>query len=276
MIAGTLPRAELLRRPLTLGSDIAVIGAGALLAPALVPVFVVGALLFLVLEAAIPARHQPPLRQGLAGDVAFFFTLGIGTTLGTALVRMALAPLPLDGLHRWTAHTPLAAQLALMVASGELGVYWSHRACHRVPLLWRFHAVHHSTEVMDWLSFARFHPVDEVVLKAGQLLPLLVLGIPVPLLAVYYVVISAQDILIHANIDATYGPLGKVIASPHFHRWHHVNDPAMLDINFAPNLALCDRIFGTFRMPQTQPPRLGVDALVPEGWLAQMAQPFRV
>jgi len=53
----------------------------------------------------------------------------------------------------------------------DFGAYWGHRASHHIPFLWRFHAIHHSAEHMDWLVNTRAHPVDMVFTRLSGLVP---------------------------------------------------------------------------------------------------------
>lgn len=50
-----------------------------------------------------------------------------------------------------------------MVLVADFTQYWVHRTFHTVPWLWRFHAIHHSAEEMDWLAGSRLHLVDVIV-----------------------------------------------------------------------------------------------------------------
>jgi sterol desaturase/sphingolipid hydroxylase (fatty acid hydroxylase superfamily) len=82
--------------------------------------------------------------------------------------------------------------------------------------------------------------------------------------------------LVHANLNWTFGPFRYVLASPVFHRWHHVKDPAARDKNFAPTFPALDLMFGTFYMPKgVLPADYGVDG-VPTNFVGQLAYPFVV
>src|SRR5258705_7001567 len=78
-------------------------------------------------------------------------------------------------LRRWVETRPLWAQGLLALAIGDLGVYAIRRLQHGVRWLWRFHAVHHSAEEMDWLIGFRFHPVDLLLIRVASLGPLVAL-----------------------------------------------------------------------------------------------------
>jgi sterol desaturase/sphingolipid hydroxylase (fatty acid hydroxylase superfamily) len=150
-----------------------------------------------------------------------------------------------------------------------------HRLFHR-PRLWPFHAVHHSSTEVDWLSAVRLHPVNDVLARIVQAAPIL-LGFPATVLAVYVPFISFYAILLHANVSWTFGPLRYVLASPTFHRWHHTTEREGLDKNFAGFLPLWDMLFGTFYMPPGKQPQLfGVlHNDVPQDLIGQLLYPFR-
>ena len=78
------------------------------------------------------------------------------------------------------AQLPTGLRLMLAMGVGEVGAYWGHRACHRWPLLWRFHAVHHRAEELDWLVNTRAQPLDLVFTRLCALVPLYVLALALP------------------------------------------------------------------------------------------------
>src|SRR5262249_30146883 len=146
---------------------------------------------------------------------------------------------------------PIWLQCILIVLGQDVMLYWLHRAFHS-PVGWRFHAVHHSPKVLDWLSASRFHVVnylfyvflaDVAVLLAGFSSQALLALVP------FNIIYSA---MVHANLNWTFGPLRFLFASPVFHRWHHTNEAC--DKNFAATFPLIDVVFGTFYMPAGKAP----------------------
>jgi sterol desaturase/sphingolipid hydroxylase (fatty acid hydroxylase superfamily) len=253
--------------------------ATALYQPDVALALVILGCLFVPLERLRPVHAQPQRRQGLATDAVHFVADEAIAAIGVALGLIVLLPLlewlvaPLRSLLEIQS-SPARWLEALVV--GELAGYWGHRAQHQLPSLWRCHRVHHSSPVLDWLAPNRRHPVDLVGSRLVVGLPLLALGFTVPTIAAHYAVKRAQGLFVHANVRVSLGPLRWLIASPEFHHWHHVDDPALYHNNFAGQLPLVDWLFGTLHMPKGEwPARYGVDGEMPETYLAQLAFPFR-
>jgi sterol desaturase/sphingolipid hydroxylase (fatty acid hydroxylase superfamily) len=133
----------------------------------------------------------------------------------------------------------------------DLISYWVHRAVHR-GRLWRFHAVHHSTESLDWLAGARVHPLNEALNRVALALPLLALGFDTESFATVAPVLGLHGLLLHASVGWDFGPLRLVIASPRFHRWHHARD--VQGVNFAGLFPVWDLLFGTLHLPRHEQP----------------------
>lgn len=174
------------------------------------------------------------------------------------------------------ARLPVPLQLLVTLLAGDFLAYWGHRAFHR-GALWPFHAVHHSSEQLDWLSSVRLHPVNDLLMRIFQAIPLLLLGFPAGVVAAYAPFLSLYGVLLHANVDWSFGPLRHVFASPRFHRWHHTAEVEGLDRNFAGLFPIWDVLFGTFYLPAGQGPRVfGLHGeTMPEGLLGQLLYPFR-
>ncbi len=245
---------------------------------------------FALIESRWPARAQPRWRRGMRTDLLYWL---LGPPVSRALtgaaglivvvVVAAIAGVPLDKPHvldfvhrtTWFGALPRGVQIASVIVAGDLLGYWLHRWLHR-RRMWRFHAVHHSSVDLDWLSAIRGHPVDELVIRVLQIVPALAVGVEPTLLAAYVPALSLFAIALHANVSWSFGPLRYVIASPTFHRWHHTSQAAGRDKNFAGLLPVWDLMFGTFYMPHGERPReFGVSERVPDGLVGQLAWPFR-
>ena len=131
---------------------------------------------------------------------------------------------------------------------------------HTYPLLWRFHAIHHSAEHVDWLVNTRAHPFDMVFTRLSGLTPVYLLGLAQttgrqidPAVAIITIFGTLWTFFIHANIRVRLGPLEWLISSPAFHHWHHTNDEHR-DTNFAFVFPFIDKLFGTAWLPKQWPP----------------------
>ena len=247
--------------------------------------FVLGTLataaLFVPLERLFALRaDQGPFRRGWLTDSQYFFMSHALVQLMSVLV---LAPavslggaLAIPAVQDAVRAVPLLAQFAACVLVADLAQYGVHRAFHRIPLLWRFHRVHHSAETMDWLAGSRLHLVDVVATRALVLLPLVILGFDSRAVYAYLALVSFHAVFIHANFAPRAAWLERWVAMPRFHHWHHAIEDEARDRNFAVHLPMIDRWFGTHHLPQGQWPQgygvAGVSA--PEGYLRQLAWPL--
>lgn len=171
---------------------------------------------------------------------------------------------------------PAWSQFIAVLIVGDFSGYWIHRFFHISSRAWPLHAVHHSSERLDWLSAVRQHPMAEAIGKAGLALPVFMIGLPVSVVAAAAPIFGFYALLVHARVDWDYGRWKYVIASPVFHRWHHSRSPEAIDRNFSALFPIWDIIFGTYYMPDDKKPYdFGTVKPVPEGWWAQMTYPFR-
>jgi len=182
-----------------------------------------------------------------------------------------------DALHAAIGAQPLWLQLLEALVLADLFAYGSHRLFHAVPVLWRFHAIHHSSEQLDWLAGSRLHLVDIVVTRAVAFVPLYLMGFEPGALYPYLVFASLQAVFVHANVRFRFGPIRHLLVTPQFHHWHHTAEPHAVDRNFAIHLPVIDWIFGTHHLPKNDwPEHYGIEErTVPEGWWAQLVFPFR-
>ena len=178
--------------------------------------------------------------------------------------------------HGPLAHLGFWPQVVLYLLGSDLVMYTTHRLFHTARL-WRFHAVHHSSEHLEWTSASRFHPVDQILHGAMSDIVMLLLGIPPEVLVWLMPFNVGTSALVHANLDWDFGPFRCVLASPVFHRWHHTSADRGGSSNFAGTFPLYDLVFGTFHMPAGQrPDAYGVDdPHFPSGFLRQLRYPLR-
>jgi sterol desaturase/sphingolipid hydroxylase (fatty acid hydroxylase superfamily) len=182
--------------------------------------------------------------------LALFNTVVLGLAFGTATEMIAdwshrnrLGLLHASGLAAY-----IRFGLALVLLDGWM--YLWHRANHAVPLLWRFHRMHHSDRHMDVTTATRFHLGEHVgasVLRLG-LIPLL--GFDIWHLVVYDTLVIAVTQFHHADISIGRFDrwLRLLIVTPYMHKVHHSDWQPETDSNYATVLSVWDRLAGTFRM----------------------------
>jgi sterol desaturase/sphingolipid hydroxylase (fatty acid hydroxylase superfamily) len=142
--------------------------------------------------------------------------------------------------------------------------------------LWKFHAVHHSSENLDWLASARLHPLDQIFSRAVMFVPLYVLGFTKEVFGAYIFFAIIHGIFIHSNVRFRLKFLRNIITTPEYHRWHHSNHAEARNKNFAGELPILDKIFGTFYLPKEKVPNIyGISTPIPQSYLAQLKFPFK-
>ena len=239
--------------------------------------FVVLAFMFVPLERLFPARDQAILRKDVGVDALFFagqyVVWNAASLLILAHVDTFVGARTPDGWHAWLAARPLWLVGFASVVLGDTLVYWFHRACHASDFLWRFHAVHHSSERLDWLAAHREHPLDGITTQVCQNLPAFLLGFPVEGLAAFIAFRGMWAIFIHSNVRLPLGPLRWIFGAPELHRWHHANVERTVH-NFANVAPWLDVVFGTHHLPEAEEYSLGLSEPWPRGYLSQLAQPF--
>lgn len=181
-----------------------------------------------------------------------------------------------DGVRGWVQGLPFWVGVLLIVLVADFVQYWTHRAYHEVPILWRLHAVHHSAKSMDWLAGSRQHIVELIITRTLVLAPIFVLGFSKEVIDAYILIVGFQAVFNHANVSVRLGPLRYIIVTPNFHHWHHSQDQAALDRNYAAHFAFLDYLFGTaVKSDQLWPEKYGVlGDYVPNGFVKQFKFPF--
>jgi sterol desaturase/sphingolipid hydroxylase (fatty acid hydroxylase superfamily) len=255
-----------------------------------VPITIVLALVFTVLThfwSCNPAAPWWRKRELVTDIVYWFFVPVFGRVFRIGLMVLGASVIfdihDADGLiafyddgHGPLAQLPLWVQAMLFLLLSDFMLYWLHRMFHGGGF-WKYHAIHHSSEDLEWISAARFHPVNLLIGTISVDVILLMAGISPNIMLWVGPFTTFHSAFVHANLNWTLGPLKYVLATPVFHRWHHTGLEEGGNTNFAGTFPIWDMLFGTFRMPENRlPDNYGKDeAAMPSGIAGQIAYPFR-
>jgi sterol desaturase/sphingolipid hydroxylase (fatty acid hydroxylase superfamily) len=236
---------------------------------------------FIFIEKLIPKyKAQAILRPHWQLDLGYFalnhLLIGVLLVVGNGFAPSVFGWAVNARVQSLITSLPIVLQLAVLLVFADLVQYAVHRAFHEVPALWKFHAVHHSSEHMDWLAGSRSHFVEILVDRSLVMVPLYLLGPDKAALDAYVLFAAAQAVFIHANVAVPFGPIKYLLTTPQFHHWHHSSDKPAIDTNYAVHLPFIDRIFGTYHMPDEHwPLKYGTTKPLPSTFAGQAAYPFR-
>ena len=242
------------------------------------------ALLFIGIEKIWPLlQNQPVFRRGWQTDLTYFgvnhLLIGVVLLVTNALVH-AFGPSPFSMMASTIEEVPFWLQILLIVLVADLLQYAVHRMFHQVPFLWRFHRIHHSVEVMDWLAGSRLHVFEVIATRVPILMAFALFGFSKAAVDVYVVIVGLHAVFNHANVRVNLGPLAwlrYILVFPAFHHWHHGSDRAAIDRNFAAHFAFIDHLFGTaVQSSQALPLKYGLSGeQLPDGFWAQQRSVFK-
>lgn len=238
-------------------------------------------LLFVPLETLCPNKAaQGIFRDEWREDLFYYLISSLMVQVLTFLTflpaKSILATVPMAAFRQWVGALPFLVQFVAIMFLTDVVQYWVHRLFHRVPWLWKFHAVHHSARSMDWMAGARMHFVEIFVLRSMTVIPMFVLGFSEVAMHSYIFVVYLYSTFVHANLGWRLAWIEKILVTPRFHHWHHGIEEEAIDVNFAVHFPLLDRLFGTYFFPKERwPAGYGIAGHpVPKGYVKQFAYPF--
>ena len=238
--------------------------------------------IFIPLERLSPLKPEQALfRNEWREDIFYYlvssFMVQVLTFVSFAPAKWVAAASVLGELQHRVAALPFVVQLLAIMFLTDLVQYWVHRAFHRVPWLWGFHAVHHSAQSMDWMAGARMHFLEILILRTLTVIPMFALGFDTTAVNAYILLVYLYSTFIHANLSWRLPVVDEWLVTPRFHHWHHGIEKEAIDVNFAIHFPLFDRLFGTYHLPKDEWPKgYGIEGHpVPRGYWAQLLYPFR-
>ncbi len=239
--------------------------------------------LAMVLEMLIPARKSPPSpARWLSNACLSLLAYGITYIFATLVAVWVLQRLGSPGF--WSlGNKPLWFGLLITFTALEAARYGIHIAMHKVPWLWRFHAVHHSDPEVDVTTSFRHHPIEGVLTVIPISALMWLLALPPQALILYRAWDLTFTIFTHTNIALS--PrierwLRLFVVTPAFHRTHHFADQPFTDSNYGATLPWFDYLFSTYRFADAEQQRsaelgLGGDTTEAKRLDAMLLAPFR-
>lgn len=146
--------------------------------------------------------------------------------------------------------TPFVVTVVVSVIAMDFVIYLQHVMVHAVPVLWRFHRVHHADPDFDVTTGARFHPIEIILSMLIKFAVIAVLGPPVLAVVIFEVLLNATAMFNHSNVRLNImfdKILRLLVVTPDMHRVHHSVEDDEANSNFGFNLPWWDRLFGTYR-----------------------------
>lgn len=241
--------------------------------------------LFLMAIIFVPVERLWPryLKQGTFRkewliDTVYFMSTHLPLQILSFLVFMpstiASKYLASPWLKQTIGASPWFFQFLLAVLLADLVEYCAHLALHKVPFLWRFHAIHHSSKGLDWLAGSRAHFIEDIFVRGLIAVPLMI-GFSTPIITAYLIFVTLHATWAHCNFRPTVKWLEPYLVFPRHHHWHHASTKEALDKNFAIHFPWIDKIFGTFYCPDEWPETFGLDGEeIPDTFLKQTVEPF--
>jgi sterol desaturase/sphingolipid hydroxylase (fatty acid hydroxylase superfamily) len=151
-------------------------------------------------------------------------------------------------LHRlsWS----MGVEGVLAFALFDLWMYLWHMANHRIPLLWRFHRMHHSDMELDCTTALRFHSGEIILSYLSRLGIVSLLGMTYGQLLIYELCLQPVILFHHSNValpEKWDRILRSLIVTPNMHRVHHSQEVFETNSNYSSVFSFWDRLAQTFR-----------------------------
>ncbi|MBL4805060.1 MAG: sterol desaturase family protein [Alphaproteobacteria bacterium] len=248
-----------------------------------IEILLVGAVFYMI-EKMRPAEEVTFFKPGFREELGLAF-LNVSLFSPISIVVMAFFVMnviqdiiPYQMFSSQIEALPITIQIVFGLFILDFSTYWRHRFTHH--FMWPFHSVHHAATNLTWLTALRLHPIDIFTATVFDVLMLHLLGFSgVGLLGAVFI-LKGYNYFTHANINLKFDkPLRYVLASPHYHRWHHAGEKHAYNKNYCAMFSLIDLMFGTYYHPERLPKGYGLEPLeqkdYPDGLLGWLAYPFK-
>lgn len=243
-----------------------------------VPLTVAPALVVVaLLERRLPFHREWLQNHRDTACDATHLAVNLATLLGVHGV-ISMLPVQWRTGGIWPDQWPLIGQALVVGLVLDLSLYSVHWISHRSPWLWRFHAIHHSSERLYWLNGERRHPLHAGMMAAPGLLAVVLLGAPAVAVGAWLGVLAVHLAFQHSNLDYRVGLLRYLVGAAEVHRWHHKREYEDAQVNFGEFWMVWDHLFGTFKVPREPLGASDVglsDRAFPMDYTTQLVYPFQ-
>jgi len=153
---------------------------------------------------------------------------------------------PLNNSSTYLVHIAIVTLSVLLL---DMLIYWQHRLFHTVPMLWRFHKMHHADSHVDTTTGLRFHPVEIAMSLGIKAAAVVILGVPAIAIVIFEVALNGFALFNHANIRLPQkwdDRIGLVLITQRLHRIHHSQAKSESNSNYGFSVSWWDRLFNSF------------------------------
>ena len=218
----------------------------------------VGAFVCIFTVMAMWEATRPARKAQLSAWVRWRGTFAM--VLAGALITRLLLPGALVGVALWANNAnwgvfnrlslPAWIEISVCMLLLDLVIYWQHRLFHTVPLLWRFHQMHHADSHMDTTTGLRFHPIEIALSLLIKAAVVIFLGVPALAVVIFEVALNGFAMFNHANIklpSAVDNAISKLFITQRVHRIHHSQRIADSNSNFGFSVSWWDKLFNSYQ-----------------------------
>ena len=225
--------------------------------------------------AAVPRLAEPGWRRLARNAALWVANIALSPLLVVPISAFAAGQALQWRPQWWSGGWGLALDLVLL----DFLIYWWHRANHVVPLLWRFHSVHHFDRFLDTTSAVRFHPGEVALSALARAVIIVLLALPLSSVLTFEALVLMAAMFHHSNLRLPprfEQALSLLVVTPSIHWVHHHRLRADTDSNYCTILSLWDRLFAS-RSPHRRTPDMviGTEGREEEPVLDLLAAPFR-
>ncbi len=236
-------------------------------------------LIYVPIERLWPQyQKQGTFRKGWTLDIVYFLSTHLPIQILSLLVLLpatqATKYLAVPDIQHFIAQMPWLIQFILAIMVADFAEWGIHFALHKVPFLWRFHSIHHSSEALDWIAGSRSHFFDDTLVRGFILVPMM-LGFSQNIIVAYLIFVTLHATWAHCNFRPNIKWIEQYLVMPRYHHWHHTSQKEGIDKNFAIHFPWIDKIFGTYYYPDVWPEHYGLDGEeISPSFLGQTIEPF--